>query len=118
VTVKAAYLDTLASGAHTLTIRFTSGPVSDAFTVSGASAGPGGSPTPDPSVTPSASPKPDPSVTYSTSPKPMPATGGAVGASGPLSLVFLGLGLMLMAAAGVLRRRSPAPLRRRPESER
>jgi hypothetical protein len=102
VAVKAAYLDTLATGPHTLTIGFTSGPVSDVFTVSGASAGPGGSPTP----------KPDPSVTYTTSPQPMPNTGAAVGPGAALGLVAVGFGLMLIGAAAVVSRR-PVPRRAR-----
>jgi hypothetical protein len=97
VTLKAAYLDTLAEGPHRLTVEFTkSEAIKDVFTVSKAGTGD------------SATPKPDPSTTYSTSAKPMPNTGANIGPGIALGLVAFGVGLMLTVVGGLSSRRPVA----------
>ena len=68
LTLKPAYLETLAEGKHTLTAVFTDGRAEASFTVKAVPATP--TPTPEPTPTPSATASPTPMPTVTPTPVP------------------------------------------------
>jgi hypothetical protein len=96
VTLKAAHLDSLAAGEHRVRVEFTDAIVEDVFTVKASA-------TESPSQSPT--PKPAPSTSSST----LPGTGAEVSWTAVLwSFAALGIGVAMMVAAGVIRRRPEA----------